>query len=334
MYIAEIAPTRIRGRLVTIYQLGSTLGLFSGVLANMFIQRMGDDAWNLTEGWRLMFLAGVVPAALFGALIVPAVESPRWLMKAARREEAYATLCRINGAETAAVEARQIEQSLFRVEGRFSELFTSGFRRALLIGLMLIGLSQASGVTPLVSFLPEVFKSAGTATGDAFLQSVWVCSVKIVFTLLAFWLVDLAGRKTLILAGTCVQFLSLAAVGWLYHVHGGGTGVLLGVMSFMCAHSIGNGPVCWVIISEIFPTKVRGRAMSLATSALWVVAFFASQVFPLMLKYLGHSRTFWCFGGAAFVNLLVVLLLVPETKGRSLEQIEDIWMPRRRKGLS
>ena len=255
MYIAEIAPTRIRGRLVTLYQLGLVLGILSAVFVNMLIQRMGDDAWNVAIGWRWMFLAGIVPAVFFGVMIVPAVESPRWLMKMSRRDEAYDILCRLNGPQNAATEAEEIQQSLLQEEGRLSELFTTGFRRALLIGIMLAGLSQASGIFCLLSFLPEVFKAAGADTGNAFFQTVLVGVILAIFTLAATCLVDVAGRKTLILFGTFMQVVSFAAVGWLYHVHTGGLAMLVFVMIFVAGHAIGNGAVCWVIISEIFPDQ-------------------------------------------------------------------------------
>jgi MFS transporter, SP family, arabinose:H+ symporter len=330
MYIAEIAPTRVRGRLVTLYQFGIVLGILSAVFVNMLIQRMGDDAWNLETGWRWMFFAGIAPAAIFAAMIVPAVESPRWLMKMNRSDQAGRILCRLNGPEVAAIEARQIQQSLRQEEGKLRELFTTGFRRALVIGIMLAGLSQASGIFCLLSFLPEVFKAAGAQTGDAFFQTVLVGVVLAIFTLVALALVDIAGRKTLILIGTFMQFVSFAAVGWLYSVHGPGWAILFFVMVFVAAHAVGNGAVCWVVISEIFPTKVRGRAMSIATTSLMVVAFIGNLVYPLMREELGHSGSFWCFSGAALVNLLYAMFYVPETKGRSLEQIEDLWNTRGR----
>jgi SP family arabinose:H+ symporter-like MFS transporter len=325
MYIAEIAPARIRGRLVTLYQMGIVLGIVSAVFVNMLIQRMGDDAWNIAVGWRWMFLAGVVPAAFFAVAIMPAVESPRWLMKMNRNAEAKEILCRLNGPAVASVEADQIQQSLAQEGGGMTELFTTGFRRALLVGVALAGLSQASGIFCLLSFLPEVLKAAGVETSDAFFQTVLVGVVLAVFTLAAMSLVDVAGRRTLILFGTLMQFISFAAVGWFYYSNGSGFGILVFVMIFAAAHAIGNGAVCWVIISEIFPTKVRGRAMSIATMSLWLVAYIGNLIFPLMQKHLGNSGTFWCFSAAAFVNLIFVLLWVPETKGRSLEQIESIW---------
>jgi SP family arabinose:H+ symporter-like MFS transporter len=324
MYIAEIAPTRLRGRLVTLYQLGIVFGILAAVFANMLIQRMGDDAWNTTTGWRWMFFAGVAPAILFAVMIVPALESPRWLMKTGSRNAAFDVLRRVNGSTVAVREATAIEASLANEEGRFSELFST-FLRPLLLGIMLAGFSQLSGITPLFSFLPEIFRAAGTATTDAFFQSVLVSVVNLIFTLFALWLIDRVGRKTLILAGTLTQFLSFVCVGWLYHLHGSGMAVLLFVMTFVAGHAFGNGVACWVIISEIYPTKVRGRAMSIATTALWLVCYFGNQTFPLMQKYLGNGGTFWWFGFAALTNFLFVFWLIPETKGRSLEEITRFW---------
>jgi SP family arabinose:H+ symporter-like MFS transporter len=332
-YIAEIAPTQVRGRCVTLYQLGIVVGILAAVFINMLIQRMGDEAWNVSTGWRWMFFAGVAPAILFGFMILPAVESPRWLMKMGRREQAFAILAKINGAEAASREAAEIENSLATEEGHISELFTT-FRRPLLLGVMLAGLQQISGITPVFSFLPEIFRAAGTATSDAFFQSVLVSLINLLFTLLALWLVDRAGRKTLILAGTAVQFVSFALVGWIYHIHGSGVVVLILVMSFVAGHAFGNGVACWVIISEIYPTKVRGRGMSIATTALWLVGYLGNQLFPLMQKHLGSDGTFWCFSTGALLTVILVGWLVPETKGRSLEEITKLWTTEKSTGAA
>src|ERR1700733_13128398 len=323
-YIAEIAPTRVRGRCVTLYQLGIVVGILAAVFVNLLIQRMGDEAWNVSTGWRWMFLAGVVPAILFGLMILPAVESPRWLMKMGRRDQAIGVLAQINGAEAAKSEAAEIENALANEEGHISELFTT-FRRPLLLGIMLAGLQQISGITPLFSFLPEIFRSAGTATSDAFFQSVLVSLINLLFALFALWLVDRAGRKTLILAGTTLQFVSFAMVGWFYHIHGSGLAVLIFVMGFVAGHAFGNGVACWVIISEIYPTKVRGRGMSIATTALWLVGYLGNQLFPIMQEHLGPAGTFWCFSGGALLTIILVGWLIPETKGRSLEEITKFW---------
>ncbi|MGB7463244.1 MAG: sugar porter family MFS transporter [Candidatus Acidiferrum sp.] len=324
-YIAEIAPTRVRGRCVTLYQLGIVAGILAAVFVNMLIQRLGDEAWNITTGWRWMFLAGIVPAILFGLMIFPAVESPRWLMKMGRRDEAVDVLARMNGSDAALREAAEIDNTLATEEGHISELFTT-FRRPLLLGIMLAGLQQVSGITPIFSFLPEIFRTAGTATSNAFFQSVLVSLINLLFTLFALWLIDRAGRKTLILAGTGLQFVSLALVGWFYHVHGSDLAILIFVMSFVAGHAFGNGVACWVIISEIYPTKIRGRGMSIATTALWLVGYLGNQLFPIMQMHLGSDGTFWVFGSGALLTLFLVGWLIPETKGRSLEEITRLWI--------
>ena len=323
-YIAEIAPARVRGRLVTLYQMGIVVGILAAVVVNMLIQRMGDDAWNTAIGWRWMFFAGIVPAALFGAMIVPSVESPRWLMKVGRREEGLRVLKKLDTLSEATREAREIEDSLALEEGHFSELFTT-FRLPLLLGIMLAGLQQISGITPLFSFLPHIFEAAGTATGSAFGQTVLVSLINLAFTFVALWLVDKAGRKTLIIAGTTVQFISFLLVGWFFHIHGSGLAVLIFVMSFVAGHAAGNGVACWVIISEIYPNKVRGRGMSIATTMLWIVAYVGNQLFFIMMRDLGPAGTFWAFAGGALLTIVCVSLLVPETKGRSLEEITRFW---------
>jgi SP family arabinose:H+ symporter-like MFS transporter len=324
-YIAEIAPTRIRGRCVTLYQLGIVAGILAAVFVNMLIQRIGDEAWNITTGWRWMFLAGIVPAILFGLMILPAVESPRWLMKMGRGDEAVDVLARMNGSDAALREAAEIDNTLATEEGHISELFTT-FRRPLLLGIMLAGLQQVSGITPIFSFLPEIFRTAGTATSDAFFQSVLVSLINLLFTLFALWLIDRAGRKTLILAGTGLQFVSLALVGWFYHLRGSDLAILIFVMSFVAGHAFGNGVACWVIISEIYPTKIRGRGMSIATTALWLVGYLGNQLFPIMQKHLGSDGTFWVFSSGALLTLFLVGWLIPETKGRSLEEITRLWI--------
>lgn len=328
MYIAEIAPTRLRGRLVTLYQLGIVVGILSAVFVNMLIQRMGDEAWNIAMGWKWMFFAGIVPAVLFAVAIACGVESPRWLMKAGRNIAALKVLSQVNGLTTAAQEFTSIQSSLEAEEGRFSELF-SAFRRPLMIGVMLAVFQQWSGITPVFSFLPEIFKSAGTETSSAFFQSVLVSVVNLAVTLIALVLVDRAGRKTLMLWGTLVQCISFVWVGWFYHMHGSGIAILALVMTFVAGHAFGNGVACWVMISEIYPTKIRGRAMSVATTALWVVGYLGNQAFPQMQKHLGNDGTFWCLSVMALLGFAGTWLLVPETKGRSLEQIAAFWIHRR-----
>jgi SP family arabinose:H+ symporter-like MFS transporter len=273
-----------------------------------------------------MFMAGVVPAILFAVAIVAALESPRWLMKAGRMDEGQEVLTRINGETIAIQETVSIREALVAEEGKFSELFTSGFGRALFLGVVLAGLTQTSGITPVFSYLPSIFEAAGTKTGDAFFQSVLVSAINLVFTLVALWLVDKAGRRTLLLTGISIQVLAFSTVGLFYFMGGWPIGILVGVMAFVAGHAVGNGVVGWVILSEIFPTKLRGRAMSIATTSLWVFAFLGNLVFPVMQKAIGNHGAFWVFTFMAVVNLFFVIFLVPETKGHSLEDIEKIFI--------
>ncbi len=325
MYIAEIAPARVRGRLVVFYQLGIVSGVLCAVYVNMLIERSGSEGWNVEHGWRWMFAAAAVPAIVFALAIIFSKESPRWLMKTGREGPAEDVLAAVIGEPAAVAEKEAIRKSLAEEEGGLKELFTGPFRRALVIGFLLAAFSQTSGITCLLSFLPEVFKSAGQNVSDAFFQSVLVGIVNLVFTIVAIWLIDKAGRRTLILFGTCLQALALGAVGCFYLIGDRGVGILTGIMAFVAGHAVGNGAVCWVIISEIFPTKVRGAAMSIATTAIWIFAYLANQFFPVMQANLGSYGTFFVFSAMAAINFLFVLLFVPETKGYSLEEISHIW---------
>jgi SP family arabinose:H+ symporter-like MFS transporter len=332
MYIAEIAPAVVRGRLVVFYQLGIVSGILCSVFVNMLIERSGSELWQIEHGWRWMFAAAAVPSIAFAVVITFSKESPRWLMKVGREKEADSVLAAINGEPAASVEGAAIRQSLKEEKGGLRELLNRPFRRALIIGFLLAAFSQTSGITCLLSFLPEVFKSAGQNSADAFYESVLVGVVNLAFTVLAIRLVDRAGRRTLILSGTCMQALALFMVGCLYFFGRAGLGTLIGVMVFVAGHAVGNGAVCWVIISEIFPNKVRGAAMSIATTAIWIFAYLANQFFPLLQTYFGNHGTFFVFAAFAAIDFVFVLTLVPETRGYSLEEISRVWSQRIEEG--
>lgn len=331
MYVAEIAPAAVRGRLVTLYQIGLVFGIFCALLVNSRIHGLGDEAWNIAHGWRWMFLAGAVPGALFFIAVLAAVESPRWLMKAGRNRQAEDILVKLDGPERGPRIAVEIRESLSGEEGRLSELFRQPFVRPMLIGVLLAAFSQTSGVNVVLVYLPEIFKASGLNASDAFSQSVWVSLVNIAFSFIALWLIDRAGRRTLIQLGTSIQFLALTCVGVMYAVSATGWVLALAIMAVMAGHAVGNGVACWVVISEIFPTKLRGRAMSLAITGMWIASYLTLLVFPLMRKYLGDAGTFWTFAGFALLNLIYARLQVPETKGYTLEQITAMW--RKRAGM-
>jgi len=201
LYIAEIAPEKIRGRLVSLYQLAIVVGILVVFFVNMLIQRMGNEFWNIAYGWRWMMGSLTIPSTLFGLLLLPIPESPRWLMKVGCRQEAETVLVRVGGQETAERELRQIEDSLNQEEGKFSELLTGGYRRALIIGVVLAMVCQFSGINSIMYYAPEIFKSIGAGRDAAFTQTVSIGVVNLFFTFVAIWLVDKAGRKALLIIG-------------------------------------------------------------------------------------------------------------------------------------
>ncbi|MDD4869893.1 MAG: sugar porter family MFS transporter [Kiritimatiellae bacterium] len=328
LYIAEIAPEKIRGRLVSLYQLAIVVGILVVFFVNMLIQRMGNEAWNIAYGWRWMMGSLTLPSALFGFLLIPIPESPRWLMKMGRRSEAEMILVRVGGQTTADKEMKQIEDSLNQEEGKFSELLTGGYRRALIIGVVLAVVCQFSGINSIMYYAPEIFKSIGAGRDAAFTQTVSIGVVNLFFTFIAIWLVDRAGRKALLIIGSIVQVVALVAVGIMFAKGVGGLWLLFFIVLFTGAFAAAMGPIPWIIISEIFPTKIRGQAMSVATLVLWASCYIVSQTFPMLVAAIGNAKTFWIYALCSFAGLIFVVTMVPETKGKTLEEIEQSWMKR------
>jgi len=328
LYITELAPEKIRGRLVSLYQLAVVVGISVVFFVNMLIQNQGTEAWNVTTGWRWMFAAGTVPAVLFGVLLFWVPESPRWLMGKGRNSEARAVLERIVDAQSADAVLAQIRNSLGREEGSFREVFTPEFRPALVVGVCLALFQQFSGINAIMYYAPEIFKDIGAEAGSAFRQAVVIGAVNVVFTLLAVWLVDRLGRKPLMLAGSLVQAAALGAVGWLYYSGGSSTLLLVCVLIYVAAFAAAMGPVVWIVIAEIFPNKVRGRAMTVATFVLWGACYVVSQTYPGLVERIGNAATFWIYGVVSLATFVFVAAYVPETKGRTLEAIEASWLDR------
>jgi MFS transporter, SP family, arabinose:H+ symporter len=325
LYIAEISPEKIRGTLVALYQLAIVVGILVVFFVNLQIQRLGDEAWNTHTGWRWMFASLAIPSVVFGLCMALVPESPRWLMKAGRRDEARRILERVGGAEHATREIGQIEAALREEEGRWSELFTTGYRRALLIGILLAVFGQFSGINSIMYYAPEIFKAAGAGTDSAFFQTVIVGAMNLAFTFVAIWLVDRAGRRPLLIAGTLVQVVSLASVGFMFQSGQSGRWVLGSILAFVAAFAVAMGPIPWIVNSEIFPTKLRGRAMSLAILCLWFADWIVTQTFPMLRASIGPARTFWVYAVCSLLSTVFVVFMVPETKGRTLEEIEASW---------
>lgn len=337
LYIAEISPEKSRGRLVSLYQLAIVVGILLSFFVNMLIQQYGAGqpsvagesgitSWNTAYGWRWMLGVLALPSVVFGLLLIPLPESPRWLMKQGRRAEAEATLVRIGGKVAADREIAQIEEALGQESGRIGELFRGGFGRAMVIGILLAVFSQFGGINAIMYYGPEIFKTAGAADEQAFLSTVILGLVNLIATFGAIALIDRIGRKTLLIAGVSVQVVALTVVGTLYHMQGNPFVLLGAIILFLIGFAASTGAVTWVIISEIFPTRLRGQAMGIAVLFLWGADYIVSQTFPMLIEGIGPANTFYIYGLCAAAGLVFTILMVPETKGRTLEEIERSWM--------
>lgn len=330
IYIAELAPASRRGRLGTLFQLGIVVGIFLTLFINAWIQGRGDETWNTTLGWRWMLGAEVAPAALLLGLLFFVPESPRWLLQAGREAEARQILESVAGVEQAETEIVAVKAVLGQAEGRFSELFHARFRRPLIIAAALMAFSQFCGINAIMYYSTKIFTTAGVGVKNAFMASVVIGLVNVLFTFVAIAFVDRAGRRPLLLTGLAIQVVALGAVGWMFQIGAGGVPLLLAVLAFIGAFSMAMGPISWVLCSEIFPTKVRGRAMSIATFTIWTSCYIVAQTFPMLNDNpaIGPAKTFWVYALFSLAGFLFVLAMVPETKGRTLEEIEAGWRRR------
>ncbi|MFA6564166.1 MAG: sugar porter family MFS transporter [Verrucomicrobiia bacterium] len=327
VYIAELAPAAKRGRLGSLFQLGIVVGIFLTLFINLKIQGLGDAAWNAASGWRWMLGAEVAPAALLLGLLFFVPESPRWLLGVGRDDEARRILESVGGPEHAEQEISAVRAVLGEEEGRFSELFHARFRRPLIVAALMMAFSQFSGINAIIYYSTKIFASAGVGVNDAFTSSAIIGLVNLLFTFLAIAFVDKAGRRPLLLIGLTVQVLAEGTVGWMFHAGYSGWPLLVAVIAFTAAFAMAMGPISWILCSEIFPTKVRGRAMSVATFVIWTSCYIVAQTFPMLNDNpaIGPAMTFWVYGACSLASLVFVAAMVPETKGRSLEEIEASW---------
>ena len=325
LYISEISPANKRGTLVTLYQLAIVLGINIVFFFNYKVAQYSTEAWNVDFGWRYMVGSEVVPAMLFfiALLIVP--ESPRWLLKKGREEEALNVLTKVNAEEQAKKVLQDIDLALKKEKGTFKELFEPGLRMAMLIGIILALFSQITGINAIMYYAPEILKSAGFGVDSALMQTVIIGVVNTIFTFVAIKYIDDLGRRTLLLWGASGMALCLFGIGLLYQLaFTDGPWLLILILGFVGCFAMSLGPIPWVIISEIFPTKMRGTAMSLAIVVLWVGVVIISQFTPVLLK-MGESITFWIFMINAILFLIFTVRFIPETKGKTLEEIEQYW---------
>lgn len=327
VYIAEIAPEKWRGRLGTLFQLGIVTGIFLTLFINKVVQGMGNEAWNTAYGWRWMLGMEVLPALVFIALLFLVPESPRWLAQRGRKAEARTILEKAGGPAHADMEMKAIDEAMHLEEGHFSELLSGPFLKPLIIAVVVMACSQFCGINAILYYSTKIFSAAGGGENAAFTSSVWVGLINFAFTFVAIGFVDKAGRRPLLLIGTAVQVIALALVGWMFHAHISGKGLLVCVILFISAFAMGMGPVGWLFCSEIFPNKVRGRAMSVAALTVWVSCYVVAQTFPMLNDNpsFGPAKTFWAYAAVSLFSFVFVFMLLPETKGRTLEQIEKMW---------
>jgi sugar porter (SP) family MFS transporter len=334
LYISEISPAAVRGRLVSLYQFAIVIGILMAQVVDWLIARpiptdITDSAvfasWNVQYGWRWMFTAISAPAFvfIFTSLFLP--ESPRWLLVKNHEDEARTILERLGGDAYAHAEIQAIENAV-RAENaeRLSahKLLTRGVGRMLFIGIGLAVLQQWSGINVLFNYAEEVYRSAGYATNDIFVNIIITGAINLIFTVLAMTLVDRIGRRPLILFGCFGIGIAHLLSALAYHAHWNARAVLIFTLSAIGCYALTLAPVTWVLISEIFPNEIRSQAVSVCVTALWAASFLLTYSFPVMNKDLGTRGAFLAYGIICILGGLMNKQFLPETKGRPLEQIE------------
>jgi SP family xylose:H+ symportor-like MFS transporter len=333
-YIAEISPAPWRGRMVTLNQLTIVVGILAAQIVNWLIaEKVPEGAtaemirrsWNGQYGWRWMFTVVAIPAVIFfvAALFIP--ESPRWLAKTGGKEQARRTLARIGGKQYGEQILAEIQDALgTEAQGGVAlrELLAPDILKVLLIGVALAVLQQWSGINIIFNYAEEIYRSAGYGVSGILFNIVITGTINLVFTLVALSLVDRIGRRSLMLFGCAGIALSHSVLGFTYHAGIRGLPVLLITLCTIGCYALSLAPVTWVLISEIFPNRVRGIGVSISVSALWSASFLLTFTFPILNRALGSAGTFWTYTGICLAGLFFVLLCVPETKGKTLEQIE------------
>ena len=322
LYISEIAPVAIRGKLVSINQVALTSGIVISYLV--------DYAFAGAQAWRWMFALAVVPAAAFGIGLMFIPNSPRWLADRGKTDQARAVLKRIRPPDKVEGELDEIQQSLKQQKGHWSELFSPLLRMAMIVGVGLAVAQQITGINTVIYYAPTIFKFAGlSSTSAAILASVGVGVVNVVLTLVAMQLIDRVGRRPLLLISLAGMTISLGVLGLAFALPqlSGSLGwiAVTSLMVYVGSFAVGLGPVFWLMLSEIYPLAIRGRAMSVGTIANWGANLIVALSFLTLTQMLGKAATFWLYGAVSIGAWLFAYFLVPETKGKSLEQIEAHW---------
>lgn len=327
MYIAEIAPASIRGKLVSWNQFAIIFGMLMVYFVNYSIARHGNDLWINQSGWRWMFASELIPASFFLLLLFFVPETPRYLALKNREAEALGVLTRINGTEAAGSILTEIKDTLVSTSAK---LFSFGYL-VIVIGLLLAVFQQFVGINVVLYYAPEIFKNMGSGTNTSLLQTIIVGVINLSFTVLAIYTVDRFGRRQLQIAGALGMAFFMLVLGLCFYFNRLGIAAMIAMLGYVACFAFSWGPVVWVLLSELFPNKVRGRAMAFAVAAMWIANLIVSWTFPMMnnstalTDIFHHGFAYWIYAAMGLAAALFMWKMVPETKGKSLEEIEHVW---------
>jgi SP family galactose:H+ symporter-like MFS transporter len=324
VYISEVSPPDARGWTVSLFQLAITLGILLAYLV--------DYAFAQMQGWRWMFGLALVPAAIFGCGMLFLPESPRWLARRGHNDAARAVLSRIRGTSDVETEFQEIERSLAEAveQGAWRDLLNPGLRPALIVGIGLAVFQQVTGINTVIYYAPMIIQSAGISSASgAILTTAGIGVVNVLMTVVSMWLIDRIGRRPLLLTGIAGMIVTLGSLGWAFHFAGRGPVLswlaVISMMVYVASFAISLGPIFWLLIAEIYPLKVRSSAEGLAATFNWISNLIVTLTFLTFVQAMGASRTFWLYGLFAIGAWVFSYHLAPETKGRSLEEIEEFW---------
>lgn len=329
MYIAEIAPAGQRGKLVSWNQFAIVFGMLVVYFVNWGIARGGDDAWLQTIGWRWMFASEILPATLFFSLLFTVPESPRFLVLKGKEQEAHGVLVRLNPLPEVERILGEIRASVTAGVSRVP--MTAYGWRILIIGMLLSAFQQFVGINVVLYYAPEIFRSMGSATDASLMQTIWVGAVNMIFTIIAIRTVDHWGRKPLQITGALVMAGAMLSLGTSFFMQSKGIWSLASMLLYIAGFAMSWGPVVWVLLSEIFPNSIRSSAMALAVATQWISNYLVSLTFPILDNHptlvatFNHGFAYWVYGGMAILAAWFMWKWVPETKGKTLEELEGLW---------
>ncbi len=320
VYIGEVAPAGIRGRLVSFNQFAIIFGMLVVYFVNWGISNGQSIEWINDIGWRRMFISEAIPAALFGFLLFFVPESPRYLALTNRNEKALGILAKINGMTLAKSILSEIQKTVEKTSGK---LFSYG-KIVIIVGILLSVFQQFVGINVALYYAPRIFESMGAGKDASMMQTVIMGLVNVVFTVVAIMTVDRWGRKPLLIVGSIGMAIGMFAIGSLAFLNIIGIGTLVFIIIYTASFMMSWGPICWVLISEIFPNKIRGRAVAVAVAFQWAANYFISSTYPAMMEF-SNGGTYMFYGVMSILSAIFVWRMVPETKGKTLEDMENVW---------